>query len=345
MPLEIIRDDITKVHADAIVNPTDSFLSGGGGADRAIHRVAGPKMDEECRRIGRCGVGQAKMTKAYGLNAKYVIHTVGPVWEGGGAGEEKLLADCYKNSLALAKKMNLDSIAFPIISSGTFHYPRDKALKTASSTIEAFLMENEMKVMLVVYDKATFRISDELFSSIERYIDDKYVESQASGPRVFYDLEPLQEPSPWLAPRRSLEDVVGQLDDTFSQTLLRIIDDKGFTDVEAYKRANIDKKLFSKIRSNMHYKPSKRTALAFAVGLGLNLDETTDLLRRAGFALSNSSKLDVIVQFFIERGSDSIFDVNRALFSYEQRTLGSSSCEDETHEKEFPFARLEKGTE
>lgn len=327
MPIEFVRNDITKVRADAIVNPTDFSFSGGGGADRAIHRAAGPGMAEECRGLGSCEVGQAKMTRAYNLNAKYVIHTVGPIWAGGNSGEEKLLSDCYRNSLALAKEKNLESIAFPIISSGTFNYPRDKALKTAISTIEDFLMENDMTVLLVVYDSATFRISDVLFSSIKKYIDDNYVEKHAVESREFYDLVKESESPDWSWRQRSLDDVVKQLDDTFSQTLLRLIDEKGLTDVETYKRSNIDKKLFSKIRSDIHYKPSKRTVLAFAIGLGLNQDETTDLLLRAGFALSNSSIFDVIIQFFIERGTESIFEVNGALFLYKQKLLGACGNE------------------
>lgn len=322
MPFEIIREDITKVRADAIVNPTDSSLSGGGGVDEAIHFAAGPEMFDECQALGDCEVGQAKITKAYNLNAKYVIHTVGPVWHGGNRNEEELLADCYRNSLAIAKEYNIKSIAFPIISSGTSGYPKDRALETAISVIGDFLIENDMDIFLVVYDKETFGISEKLSSSIKHYIDENYIEENDLKSDSFYNLE---EMSVYELQRRyasSLDDVLAHLDETFSETLLSLIDKRKMTDVEAYKTANVSGKLFSKIRSNKDYHPSKSTALAFAIALNLNLDETRDLLLRAGFALSNSSKFDVIVRYFIEKRNYDIFNVNIVLFDRNQKQLG-----------------------
>ena len=336
MPLEIIRNDITKVYVDAIVNAANSSLLGGGGVDGAIHRAAGPELLEECRALGGCNVGQAKITKGYKLPAKYIIHTVGPVWSSANNNEEKLLADCYKNSLALAKEHNLDSIAFPLISSGAFGYPKDKALKTAISVIGDFLLVNEMTVYLVVYDKAAFVLSEKLFSSIEQYIDDNYVEEHPFNRRDRLEkrleqneyyleesmLSPMEAPEPIKIHKRSLDDVVKQMDKTFSQMLLGLIDEKGMTDAETYKKANIDRRLFSKIRNDITYKPSKPTVIAFAIALKLNMDETKDLLLKAGFALSNSSKFDIIIQYFIEEGNYNIFEINEALFVFDQSLLG-----------------------
>jgi len=336
MPFEIIRNDITKVHADAIVNAANSSLLGGGGVDGAIHRVAGPELLAECRTLGGCEVGQAKITKGYKLPAKYVIHTVGPVWYGGSSNEEKLLTDCYKNSLALAKDYKLESIAFPLISSGAFGYPKDKAIKTAISVIGDFLLSNEMTVFLVVYDKAAFVLFEKLFSSINQYIDDKYIEEHPFNRRdrfekihqlgeSYIEIQEVfseEEPACIKKNKRSLDDIVKHMDETFSQMLLRLIDEKGMTDAETYKKANVDRKLFSKIRNDINYRPSKPTAIAFAIALKLSLDGTKDLLIKAGFALSHSSKFDIIIEYFIEDGNYNIFEINEALFAFDQNLLG-----------------------
>lgn len=341
MPLEIIRNDITKVHADAIVNAANETLLGGGGVDGAIHKAAGPELLEECRTLKGCKVGQAKITKGYRLPAKYVIHTVGPVWQGGRSGEEKLLTDCYRNSLELARARGLESIAFPLISSGAYGYPKDQALKTAISVMGDFLLKHDMTVYLVVFDKTAFALSEKLFSSIAQYIDDRYIEEhpvdRTSGPgnrrrrqnryaeELYMEEMPLQyavEEPVVLSKKRSLEEVISQVDETFSQMLLRLIDEKELTDAETYKKANVDRKLFSKIRNDIHYKPSKPTVLAFAIALELSLDETNDLMRKAGFALSRSSRFDLIVQYFIEENNYSIFEINEALFAFDQHTLG-----------------------
>ena len=326
MPLEIIRNDITKVHADAIVNAADSSLLGGGGTDGAIHKAAGPELLAECRALGGCRAGEAKITKGYRLPAKYVIHTVGPVWHDGSSGEEKLLSDCYNNSLELAKKHKLESVAFPLISSGTFGYPRDKALSTAISAIGEFLLKNDMTVYLVVYDSASFMLSEKLFSSIKQYIDDNYIEERAYNfirDRISENLVRDNANIAIFRSQRSLDDVVRNLDETFSQMLLRLIDEKGMKDSETYKKANIDRKLFSKIRNDIYYKPSKQTAVAFVVALELNLDETRDILARAGFALSRSCVFDIIIQYFIEQDNYDIFEINEALFAFRQNLIGA----------------------
>ena len=326
MPFEIIRNDITKVHADAIVNAADPSLLGGGGTDGAIHKAAGPGLLAECRNLGGCKAGEAKITKGYDLPAKYVIHTVGPVWHNGSSGEEKVLADCYKNSLEMAKKHKLESVAFPLISSGTFGYPRDKALSAAISAIGEFLLKNDMTVYLVVYDSASFMLSEKLFSSIKQYIDDNYIEERVPDfrrDRFRGNLVCECANTAVFKRERSLDDVVRNLDETFSQMLLRLIDEKGLKDSETYKKANIDRKLFSKIRNDIYYKPSKQTAVAFAVALELNLDESRDLLGRAGFALSRSCLFDMIIQYFIEHDNYDIFEINEALFAFEQNLIGA----------------------
>ena len=338
MPFKIVRNDLTKVKADAIVNAANSSLLGGGGVDGAIHLAAGPELLAECRTLGGCEVGHAKITKGYRLPAKYVIHTVGPVWQGGMKQEESLLADCYRNSLALAKEYALKSVAFPLISSGAFGYPKDKALAVAISEISTFLLHNEMNVILVVYDRNAFQLSENLCSSVNEYIDDHYIASHRDIRRnrrnnsyrnLFKENElryEVFESSTVAEPIRdlikSLEGVIGQLDESFTQSLLRRIDEKGMTDSETYHKANISRKLFSKIRSNVYYKPSKPTVLAFAIALRLTLGETIDFLRTAGFALSPSSKFDIILQYFIEVGHYDIFEINEVLFYFDQRLLG-----------------------
>lgn len=334
MPLDIIRDDLTKIKTDAIVNSANSSLLGGGGLDGAIHKAAGDELFKECIKLNGCEIGEAKLTKGYNLPAKYVIHTVGPIWQGGENDEEKLLSNCYSNSLKLAKEYGLKSIAFPLLSSGAFGYPKDRALKIAISTIGDFLLENDMDVFLVVFDSEAFRISEKLFSSIKQYIDNKYVELRHSSRRDIYEEmnESRQiysqesydysiQKTETKKKKRKLDDALSQMEETFSQSLLRLIDGKEMTDPETYKKANIDRKLFSKIRNDMNYKPKKTTVIAFAIALELNLDETKDLLLRAGYGLSHSSKFDIIVEYFIEEGNYNIFEINEALFAFDQSIL------------------------
>lgn len=341
MPMKIIRNDITKMQVDAIVNAANTKLKMGGGVCGAIFSAAGAvKLQEECDSIGKCDVGQSVITRGYNLAAKFIIHTVGPVWSGGSSDEANLLYNCYVSSLTLAWQKKCKSIAFPLVSSGIYGYPKDQALQVAISAISTFLVNHEMMVYLVVYDKKSYSLSDKLFSAIEKYIDDNYVEEHLNRePRRYmqsfelYQINNIMEeakqvkdacmPTPAHKRKRSLEDVVRHLDESFSQSLLRLIDEKGMTDVEAYKGANIDRKLFSKIRSNKGYNPSKATAIAFAISLRLNLDETRDLLNKAGYTLSHSNKFDVIIEYFIEEGNYNIYEINEALFAFDQVTLGA----------------------
>lgn len=342
MPLQIIRQDITKIECDAIVNAANQTLLGGGGVDGAIHKAAGKGLLFECMRLGGCKTGQAKITKGYNLPCKYVIHTVGPKWRGGNSNEEDLLKSCYKECLKLATENNCESVAFPLISSGAYGYPKDRVLKVAIDTITEFLLDHDMLVYIVVFDKSAFQISEKLFAEIISYIDEKYVDTHFAFNRTrsddsdestllaetrilpdAYETNELQAPKPSALSPLSLDEAVNQLDESFSQMLLRKIDEKGLKDSECYKRANVDRKLFSKIRSDINYKTSKTTAIAFAVALELSLDETKDLLMKAGFALSHSNKFDIIIEYFIKNGNYDIYEINEALFAFDQCLLGA----------------------
>ena len=345
MPLKIVRNDITKMKVDAIVNAANETLLGGGGVDGAIHRAAGTELLRECRALGGCKTGKAKITKGYNLPAKYVIHTVGPVYVDGNHGEEAHLESCYCESLELAKAYKCKSLTFPLISSGIYGYPKDKAMRVATKIIYDFLLENEMDVYMVIFDRKSFSIGEKLFSEIEEYIDDVYVDEHRDDRRrrIFAGLSKRQEaecmsemlcnvPMPTqtapcmkaeTAPLTDLDAKLKSLDESFSQMLLRLINERGMTDAECYKKANIDRKLFSKIRSNASYKPSKQTVIAFAISLELTLDETEDMLRKAGFALSHSNKFDIIIEYFISRGIYNVFDINEALFAFDQSLLGA----------------------
>lgn len=331
MPFLIVRNDISKVKVDAIVNTANTKMQQGRGTSRAIYLAAGEnELTEACEKIGKCELGQAVITRAFSLPAQYIIHTVGPSWKDGQSGEDKFLYSAYMESMKLALENGCESIAFPLISSGHYGYPKDLALKVAVSAISDFLLKNEMLVYLVLYDRKSVVISKKLFVSINEYIDDHYVnENDESYSRENeerysnYDIDLNEEINTMQSmPDLSLDDVMHSMDETFSEMLLRIIDEKGLKDSEVYKKANIDRKLFSKIRNDKDYSPSKKTVLAFAISLELSLDETKDLLLRAGLALSNSNKFDVIMQYFIEKKSFNIFEINEALFSYGQQTLG-----------------------
>lgn len=327
MPLLFIRNDITKMPVDAIVNAANESLLGGGGVDGCIHRAAGPELLAECRRLGGCRTGEAKLTGAYRLPCRYVIHTVGPVWRGGEHGEREQLVSCYRNSLRLAKEHGCETVAFPLISSGIFGYPKDQALRVAVDTIGAFLLEHDMTVYLVIFDRRAYQISGKLFADIAEYIDDHYVEAHTDpgAERLRRGALHREMAAPMCAPMAApaLDDLLEHLDAGFSETLLRLIDRSGKKDSEVYKKANVDRKLFSKIRNNPNYKPSKPTALAFAIALELDLEETKDLLARAGYALSSSSKFDVIVEYFIRQRNYDIFAINEALFAFDQSLLGA----------------------
>ena len=397
MALQIIRNNIINVEADAIVNTANPAVGVGMGVDYSIYEAAGwDRLLEAREKIGKMSPGEAAWTPAFDLHAKYIIHTVGPAWRGGEFGERETVARCYSNSLELAAELSCESIAFPLIATGTYGFPKDEALRIAMAEISRFLLAHEMEVLLVVYDKESFEVSGKLFSDIKSFIGDSearydalyrpYSPINATGPgfpgssaqrnagrklekssgsRGFlgrflkrekaekqeeeeytlmegmpsidaeYDLledEDASAYAPSYAPsyapafpaeEKSLDERLKHLDKTFQQYLFMLIDRRGLTDPEVYKKANIDRKHFSKIRSNVDYTPSKKTALALAIALELSLDETRDLLSRAGLALSPSMISDRIIEYCIETSNYDIYEINCILFKYDQPTLGA----------------------
>ena len=326
MPFEIVRNDIVNMKVDAIVNTANPRPIIGAGTDKAVHDKAGARLLLARKEIGNIAVGEAAITPAFDLDANYVIHTAGPIWRDGKSSEEALLASCFKNSLRLAKEKECESIAFPLISTGSYGFPKPLALQIAVREISSFLMENEMQVYLVVFEKQSFELSEKLFKSVSSYIDANYVSDKmnleygTSKLRRFdYEEMLLHESSYEITSKMpNLDGMLNNLDRGFSETLLDLIDKTGKKDSEIYKKATVDRKLFSKISNKVNYTPSKATALAFAIALELDLDETSDLLSRAGYALSQSSKFDVIVRYFIENKKYDIFELNSVLFEFDQ---------------------------
>lgn len=361
MPFQIVHNDITQMHTDAIVNAANRALEAGGGVCGAIFRAAGvAELTRECREKAPCPTGSAVITSGYGLSAKYIIHAVGPIWRGGEQGEKEQLYGAYYHSLELAYQKECQSISFPLISAGIYGYPKEQALKVAIQAIGDFLLKYDMDVYLVVFDRSAVQLSERLFADVSHYIDTYYVpeprQSRLMESQWAEESVPLnsKKPLPPLSPcvqatplaekkksgkafsklsapfslqkkekERRLEDLLAQVNETFSQMLLRLIDEKGYTDVEVYKRANMDRKLFSKIRSNKDYHPKKTTVFSLAIALRLSVDEATDLLKKAGYSFSDSYRQDIIVRYFLEQGVYDIFTINETLFCFEEPLLGA----------------------
>lgn len=343
MPLNIVQNNIVNMKVDAIVNAANMALQRGGGVCGAIFAAAGvEQLQAACDRIGGCAVGEAVITNGFNLPAKYIIHTVGPVWRGGGEGEAVLLRKCYINSLTLAVQHDCESVAFPLISAGIFGYPKDQALQVAVAAIRDFLADHDIDIYLVIYDKEDFLPDTRLGAAVNSYLAENLAPDHSRDYNIVRNVpaaeteeaeeryqaltvgEVFGAPIPSQS-KSQAEKRIGELelDETFSEKLLRLIDAKGMTDVETYKRANIDRKLFSKIRSNKEYNPSKPTAIAFAIALRLSLDEALDLLGKAGYTLSPSLRSDVIIRFFIDKGIYDIHQINLYLFEHDQALLGA----------------------
>lgn len=341
MPLAIVRNDITKMKVDAIVSMGHCSLRD-GGVNSAIRREAGPQLWEEYRALGGCKPGSVRITKGYRLPCRYAIHAVGPRFKGRRRRRRERLVSSYRDSLELAKAHGCETVAFSLDSSDVFGCPKDQALRIAMDAIGGFLLHHDMTVFLAVADSQAFDIGKKRFTDIRRYINAREMTLYATfsaeprtlarldspvcasmPPSLEADREMISPPPPAPAfAKGRLEERMRHMDESFSEMLLRKIHEKGMTDAQCYKKANIDRKLFSKIRSDIHYRPSKPTALAFAVALELPLEEAKDMLRKAGFALSRSSRFDIIVEYFLEAGNYNIFEINEALFAFDQSLLG-----------------------
>ena len=347
-------------------NPEPRYAS---GTDAAIYKAAGADdLLAKRKKIGRIAPGEAAVTPAFQLPAKYIIHTVGPAWIDGKHGEYAILRSCYRKSLLLAEQLGCESIAFPLIATGVYGFPKDQALEIALSVIREFLEDADLDVTLVVFGRGTYQLTAGLTEQVEEYIDENYVSEQMAAEygaplqslsdirrrrrlwereqsygsvlmnyssseavtdeaaeekeKAFRPVGKAAAASPRKPKKASLEDVVNNLGETFQTRLLRMIDERGMSDPEVYKRANVDRKLFSKIRCNEDYIPKKKTIVALAIALRLNMDDTKDLLASAGLMLTNNSKADVIVSFCIENGIYDIFEVNALLFKFNQPILG-----------------------
>ena len=446
MPFEIVRGDITEFQADAIVNTANPMPVVGYGVDAGIHAKAGPKLLAARKRIGAIAEGCAAITRGYDLSARYVIHAVSPAWKGGDAGEEEALRRTYDSALKLAARHRCKSVAFPLLATGHYGFPKPLALQIAVNAFSAFLMDHEMQITLVVFDRTSFQLSGNLVKDVESYIDENYVKSKLNQEfhlpedaedelwhrlmnqrrmseieareryrtkreEVFYGSMPMKAPEPEKpeepeeedleedagaprdfgtlhaasriepparlpapdaehtpappaapsrplgappapreaskpatqkasfpmftgfrgkettaaapSPEQDISQLLAGMKDGFSPTLLHMIDRSGRTDADVYKHANVDRRLFSKIRSNPQYNPSKTLVLAFAISLKLDLDDTKYLLETAGFALSNSNITDTVVAYCIRHNIYDIYQVNSLLFQFDGMLLGS----------------------
>lgn len=346
------------MQVDAVVNTTNEIMVGRSGVDLAIHRAAGPQLDAICARLAPLGLGTAKITPGFNMDAKYIIHTSGPVWHGGLRGEHIILKSCYVESMKLAVEYGCNSVAFPLISSGAYGYPKDQVLSYAVQIISEFLFDHELMVYLCVYDRTSYEFSRQLFTEIKEAIGDDFEEdanyatttllpcddelfdtvlpaARASMPAPCASMPaPYRKNASEHSERRrevqrnsvrdkSLHEYMQSMEKTFAYKLFDLIDERGMTDVQCYKKANIDKKTFSKIKCNPDtYKPSKQTAVAFAIALQLNLDQTQELLACAGLTLSRSFTFDKIIRYFIQKEIYDIFVINEALFEFDQVLLG-----------------------
>ncbi|MCR5798264.1 MAG: macro domain-containing protein [Eubacterium sp.] len=342
MPFNIIRNDITKIKADAIVNTANPHVAIGSGVDFAIYNAAGKDRLLAARKeIGEMPPGTVAVTEAFDLDAKYIIHVSGPAWNNGDSGESDCLRTCYRQALNMAAKNNCQSIAFPLLATGTYAFPKELGLQIAIESFTEFLEEHEMNIILVVFEQDSVKISGKIFGDVKSFVDDQYVDailkeegvyhnarmlgSVAEFPRagrrsalsrntVVLEDEEIDEDD--AVPAQSLDDELKSIyTDSFEKHLQQLINKKGLKNSEVYATANISKQYFSKLMKGQ-IKPSKEKMLALAVGLRLNLDETVDFLKIAGYALSPISQTDKIVEYFIRNKDYNVLKIDIVLFDY-----------------------------
>lgn len=337
MPFEIVRNDITNMQVDAIVNAASRYPRVNAGVDSAIHKKAGPALLAARKEIGYIAPGSAAITPAFQLDAAYVIHAATPVWTDGMHGEMESLRAAYDICLGLAKHNKCDSIAFPLLASGNHGFPKQKALQVAIAAFSEFLMEHDMQIYLVVFGRESVKLSEKLVHNVTSYIDENYVaayEEETYGglnKRFRQDRNlrhrriGMQEDSmaPCESAPLSLDDYIREKDAGFTETLLALIRKSGQKNSAVYKKANISKQHFSKIINDPNAKPSKQTAIALALALELDLEGVRDLIGRAGYALTNSSTFDLIIRYFIEHKQYNVIEINIALYEFDQSLLGS----------------------
>ena len=346
MPLQIIKSEVTDINADALVS-VENESSYYKSRANSLYAKAGRCLKKERRIFGECIPGNAIITSPGKLNSKYVIHTSIPN-EFNENHDETTLSSCYNSVLSLAKDKDCASIAIPLLYMDFQGFNKEKALKIAVDTISEFLNVNDMMIYLSVPDKSIYQIDINLQSDLEKYIRDVFFEpsilyeagayanskreKRTSSPKKkatedilpYYETESFEETTIRSSAKYngSLIESLKHLDESFSEMLLRKIDSSGMTDAECYKKANIDRKLFSKIRSDKLYRPSKQTVIAFSIALELSLEETKEMLMKAGFALSHSNKFDVIIEYFIKAQDYNIYKINEALYEFDQPLLG-----------------------
>ena len=318
MPLVIIRNDITKVVADAIVNTANPNPTVGSGTDSAIYKAAGEKkLLAERVKIGDLASGDVAVTPAFKLDAKYIIHTVGPRWKDGKHGEFDILRSCYRKSLEKARELGCKSIAFPLIATGEYGFPKDEALNIALSTIQSFLIEHNMKVYLVVFDRKALQLSQNLMDNIREYVDDNYVDESAiaNSRRRYHNRREIEENVQTPSCTTDIASMVAGVDKTFQERLFEIIAERGLTGPQVDTNY-VSTQVYSKLQSDMEYIPNKYTTIALCLSLHLNVYETLDLIGRAGWTLSPSSKADLIVKACIINKEYNIVKINLILDEY-----------------------------